>query len=311
VYDPRIGRFVSADPIVQSPTHSQSYNRYSYVFNSPLSYTDPSGFGAFTDRERQEAMRVMVMRQELEALQIAQTMARYNRVERNDPVGQYNNPPTGPVPGAPPGDPAPVPGAPPGQRPAPVPVFDGSGNGEHDGIYVFDPLELDDVFGDGLDTLPVLVILAAHDKGPRESTREKHEKGEAAKNKSRGGEKADKTSRGKPRIRPQHWKGPWPGKGHWPGSVPVVPLMICPVCPFIKDDSDVLGYEPEVASVQPSESVPTDDAKRAAQSMVVSEWGVATCGAKDHLDEFAWAEIGGTRNRASPFEVFATCSLKN
>jgi RHS repeat-associated protein len=46
VYDPRIGRFVSPDPIVQNPTFSQSYNRYSYTFNSPLSYTDPSGFEA-------------------------------------------------------------------------------------------------------------------------------------------------------------------------------------------------------------------------------------------------------------------------
>ena len=44
VYDPRLGRFVSPDPIVQFPTFSQSYNRYSYVLNSPLSYTDPSGF---------------------------------------------------------------------------------------------------------------------------------------------------------------------------------------------------------------------------------------------------------------------------
>jgi RHS repeat-associated protein len=44
VYDPRIGRFISADPFVQAPTNSQSYNRYSYVFNSPVSFTDPSGY---------------------------------------------------------------------------------------------------------------------------------------------------------------------------------------------------------------------------------------------------------------------------
>jgi len=37
---------VSADPLVPFPTFSQSYNRYSYVLNSPLSYTDPSGFKA-------------------------------------------------------------------------------------------------------------------------------------------------------------------------------------------------------------------------------------------------------------------------
>jgi RHS repeat-associated protein len=49
VYDPRIGRFVSPDPIVQAPGFSQSYNRYAYTFNSPLSFTDPSGFmAAFT-----------------------------------------------------------------------------------------------------------------------------------------------------------------------------------------------------------------------------------------------------------------------
>ncbi len=44
VYDPTIGRFLSPDPFVQSPDNSQNLNRYSYVLNNPLSYTDPSGF---------------------------------------------------------------------------------------------------------------------------------------------------------------------------------------------------------------------------------------------------------------------------
>ncbi|MSQ98592.1 MAG: hypothetical protein EXR85_04760 [Xanthomonadales bacterium] len=44
IYDPRIGRFLQADPIVQDPRNSQSLNRYTYVFNNPLSYTDPSGY---------------------------------------------------------------------------------------------------------------------------------------------------------------------------------------------------------------------------------------------------------------------------
>jgi RHS repeat-associated protein len=44
VYDPRIGRFVSPDPVVQALWSSQSYNRYAYVRNNPLSATDPSGF---------------------------------------------------------------------------------------------------------------------------------------------------------------------------------------------------------------------------------------------------------------------------
>ena len=44
VYDPVLGRFLSADPIVQAPNNLQSYNRYTYVFNNPMSYTDPSGY---------------------------------------------------------------------------------------------------------------------------------------------------------------------------------------------------------------------------------------------------------------------------
>lgn len=43
VYDPVLGRFLSADSIIQAPNNTQSFNRYSYVFNNPLSYTDPSG----------------------------------------------------------------------------------------------------------------------------------------------------------------------------------------------------------------------------------------------------------------------------
>lgn len=44
VYDPITGRFTSADPFVQFPENAQGFNRYAYVNNNPLSYTDPSGF---------------------------------------------------------------------------------------------------------------------------------------------------------------------------------------------------------------------------------------------------------------------------
>lgn len=44
VYDPLLGRFLSADPFIQDPLNTQSLNRYSYVLNNPLCYTDPSGF---------------------------------------------------------------------------------------------------------------------------------------------------------------------------------------------------------------------------------------------------------------------------
>ena len=42
-YDPEIGAFISADPVVAAPHNSQSLNRYSYVLNNPLKYTDPTG----------------------------------------------------------------------------------------------------------------------------------------------------------------------------------------------------------------------------------------------------------------------------
>src|SRR5262249_17394751 len=38
------GRFVTADPTVPSPLRTQSWNRYAYVENNPLKFTDPSGF---------------------------------------------------------------------------------------------------------------------------------------------------------------------------------------------------------------------------------------------------------------------------
>jgi RHS repeat-associated protein len=70
VYDPNIGRFISADPYIQAPLMSQSLNRYSYVMNNPLSMTDPSGYswlsrafrgiGGFVKRYWREIVAVVV-----------------------------------------------------------------------------------------------------------------------------------------------------------------------------------------------------------------------------------------------------------
>lgn len=42
-YDPAIGRFISPDSVGPDLSNPQSFNRYSYVFNNPLTYNDPSG----------------------------------------------------------------------------------------------------------------------------------------------------------------------------------------------------------------------------------------------------------------------------
>jgi RHS repeat-associated protein len=47
-YDPAIGRFISADTIVSDPSNPQSLNRYTYVLNNPLRYTDPTGHAEIT-----------------------------------------------------------------------------------------------------------------------------------------------------------------------------------------------------------------------------------------------------------------------
>jgi RHS repeat-associated protein len=45
VYDPSLGRFISADPFIDGWATTQGYNRYSYVHNNPLQSLDPSPTG--------------------------------------------------------------------------------------------------------------------------------------------------------------------------------------------------------------------------------------------------------------------------
>ncbi len=44
IYDQELGRFLSVDPFMTSPLNAQSLNPYSYVGNSPLMGTDPTGY---------------------------------------------------------------------------------------------------------------------------------------------------------------------------------------------------------------------------------------------------------------------------
>ena len=43
VYDPVIGQFISADPVLQDENNCLNYNKYCFAFNNPLKYIDPTG----------------------------------------------------------------------------------------------------------------------------------------------------------------------------------------------------------------------------------------------------------------------------
>jgi RHS repeat-associated protein len=43
IYNPQLGRFMAADPVVGDDSVPGAFNRYSYVLNNPLSFTDTSG----------------------------------------------------------------------------------------------------------------------------------------------------------------------------------------------------------------------------------------------------------------------------
>ena len=72
VYDPLIGRFMSADPMVEAPLNLKSYNRYAYIWNNPLSAADPSGFCFICDPFKS----------------ISDTLHHWGNVLANDPVAR-------------------------------------------------------------------------------------------------------------------------------------------------------------------------------------------------------------------------------
>ncbi|WP_050019470.1 RHS repeat-associated core domain-containing protein [Chryseobacterium sp. P1-3] len=43
LYDPLLRRFLNADENIQDPTNTQNYNKYGYVMNNPLMFSDPNG----------------------------------------------------------------------------------------------------------------------------------------------------------------------------------------------------------------------------------------------------------------------------
>ena len=62
-YDPVLGRFIQPDTIVPNPGNPASLNRYAYVMNNPLRYTDPTGH--IEEDEVDEAVKLIQQLKEL------------------------------------------------------------------------------------------------------------------------------------------------------------------------------------------------------------------------------------------------------
>ncbi|HEV7920345.1 MAG TPA: RHS repeat-associated core domain-containing protein [Thermoanaerobaculia bacterium] len=59
-YDSSLGRFLSIDPVGGSPANPQTWNRYAYARNSPLSFFDPTGEATVLTGTNQRAQAELV-----------------------------------------------------------------------------------------------------------------------------------------------------------------------------------------------------------------------------------------------------------
>lgn len=88
VYDYNLGRFMSVDPVIQSPTNSQSINPYSYIMNNPLSGTDPTGYASCSADDAASCQEVAENLEKGETADITQKQSvTGSRIKRNVKVG--------------------------------------------------------------------------------------------------------------------------------------------------------------------------------------------------------------------------------
>lgn len=103
VYDPTIGRFLSADPFIQDEWFTtQAFNRYSYVQNNPLSYTDPTGYyvpkdtsesSTSSEQERNDYRQYERDRdRDRDRNEVANTQAEVGYGNHSDFIAGYNQP---------------------------------------------------------------------------------------------------------------------------------------------------------------------------------------------------------------------------
>lgn len=98
VYDPELGRMLSADPVQGDIRLPQSINSFSYVYNNPLRYIDPFGFsGGEAGLPIDEAITNARSASARKAKDFKKQKQRHNRMNRGpnksiDMTGKYTDP---------------------------------------------------------------------------------------------------------------------------------------------------------------------------------------------------------------------------
>lgn len=184
----------------------QSLNKYTYVLNNPLRYTDPDGHLALVDDGLELLVGAVVVTAAYYSLppeqrdlgraitSAAATISgwfQYNKYEKDSKVTESQ---------ALIGGATPVQGGDDRDKKNDDGKKDDKGDKADKKDKRPDPREAQKDKADG------------HKTGGRESTRRKHERGDSRRGRDRGGEKADER-RPLLRTRPENWKGPWPPKG--------------------------------------------------------------------------------------------------
>ncbi|ANH68026.1 hypothetical protein ABE85_11385 [Mitsuaria sp. 7] len=101
LYDPILGRHTSADPTVPDPQNGQAFNRYSYVLNNALAFTDPTGLAPTgnTTKACPDSLTMCVRRSATTQAKTNEGDARTgSQVEKQQAAGQTAQPPARPSP---------------------------------------------------------------------------------------------------------------------------------------------------------------------------------------------------------------------
>jgi RHS repeat-associated protein len=94
-YDPSIARMTQPDTIVPDGLNPQSLNRYTYAYNNPIRYVDPTGFqGEPADQEIQEWLSEMIdqqWRESRDEYEIREGEVTAEYITERDSSGNYND----------------------------------------------------------------------------------------------------------------------------------------------------------------------------------------------------------------------------